>query len=324
MNKELSVIVPVYNEVESLRLLHRSLCQSLHSQSMAWEVVYVDDGSSDGSQGVLDELAAEDPEHVCVVLLRRNFGQTAAIAAGIDYAQGDVIVPIDADLQNDPADIPMMLDYIHEGYDVVSGWRVDRQDKMITRRLPSQMANGLISTVTGVHLHDYGCTLKAYRREVITGFRLYGEMHRFIPVYARMVGAKMIEVPVHHHPRKFGRAKYGLGRTLKVILDLFTVKFLLDYAAKPIYLFGGAGFVLFGLSFLVLVYLVFMRLVFDEHLVRSPLLQMSVMLFILGFQSILMGLLAELLVRTYHESTAKTTYTVRRVIQRQENEREHA
>jgi hypothetical protein len=190
--------------------------------------------------------------------------------------------------------------------------------------LPSQMANGLISTVTGVHLHDYGCTLKAYRREVITGFRLYGEMHRFIPVYARMVGAKMIEVPVHHHPRKFGKAKYGLGRTLKVILDLFTVKFLLDYAAKPIYLFGGAGFVLFGLSFLVLVYLVFMRLVFDEHLVRSPLLQMSVMLFILGFQSILMGLLAELLVRTYHESTAKTTYTVRRVIQRQENEREHA
>jgi len=251
---------------------------------------------------------------VIVVFLRRNFGQTAAIAAGIDHAKGEVIVLIDADLQNDPADIPMMLDYIRQGYDVVSGWRVNRQDKMITRRLPSQMANWLISWVTRVHLHDYGCTLKAYRREVITGFRLYGEMHRFIPVYARMVGARMIEVPVHHHPRRFGRTKYGLGRTMKVILDLFTVKFLLDYAAKPIYLFGGMGLVLIGLSFLVLVYLVFMRLAYDEHLVRSPLLMMTTMLFILGSQSILLGLMAELLARTYHESQAKPTYTIRRVI----------
>ena len=315
MTKELSVIVPVFNETESLHLLHQAFHQALDSLEMGWEVVYVDDGSSDGSQEILEQLAAQDPQHVTVVLLRRNFGQTAAIAAGIDHALGEVIVLIDADLQNDPADIPMLLDNIRQGYDVVSGWRVDRQDKMLTRRLPSQMANWLISKVTRVQLHDYGCTLKAYRREVLTGFRLYGEMHRFIPVYARMVGAKITEVPVRHHARQYGKTKYGLGRTLKVILDLFTVKFLLDYAAKPIYLFGGAGLVFFLLSFLVLAYLVFMRLAFDEHMVRSPLLQMSTMLFVMGFQSILMGLLAELLARTYHESQAKPTYTVRKVIQ---------
>lgn len=315
MTKELSVIVPVFNETESLHLLHQAFHQVLDSLEMGWEVVYVDDGSSDGSQEILEQLAAQDPQHVTVVLLRRNFGQTAAIAAGIDHALGEVIVLIDADLQNDPADIPMLLDNIRQGYDVVSGWRVDRQDKMLTRRLPSQMANWLISKVTRVQLHDYGCTLKAYRREVLTGFRLYGEMHRFIPVYPRMVGAKITEVPVRHHARRYGKTKYGLGRTLKVILDLFTVKFLLDYAAKPIYLFGGAGLVLFLLSFLVLAYLVFMRLAFDEHMVRSPLLQMSTMLFVMGFQSILMGLLAELLARTYHESQAKPTYTVRKVIQ---------
>ena len=208
----------------------------------------------------------------------------------------------------------MMLDYIDQGYDVVSGWRKKRQDTFITRTLPSRVANGLISWVTGVHLHDYGCTLKAYRREVITGFRLYGEMHRFIPAYAGWVGAKIIEVPVNHHPRKYGKTKYGLERTFKVILDLFTVKFLSSYANKPIYLFGGAGFIFFMISVLILAYLVIRRLAFDEHLIRSPLLLMTVMLFILGFQSILMGLIAELLVRTYHESQAKPTYTVRRVL----------
>jgi glycosyltransferase involved in cell wall biosynthesis len=314
MNTELSIIVPVYNEVESLRLLHQEIRQAMDSHFSSWEVVYVDDGSSDGSQEILTQLAVEDGPHVGVVLLRRNFGQTAAIAAGIDHSHGEVIVLIDADLQNDPADIPMLFDYIRQGYDVVSGWRVNRQDTMLTRRLPSQAANWLISRVTGVHLHDYGCTLKAYRREVITGFRLYGEMHRFIPVYARMVGAKMIEVPVRHHPRRFGKAKYGLGRTVKVILDLFTVKFLLEYAAKPIYLFGGAGLILIALSLLVLFFLVAMRIFAGEHIVRSPLLQMSTTLFILGFQSILMGLMAEMLARTYHESQAKPTYTIRRVI----------
>lgn len=315
---DLSVIIPVYNEVESLPLLHQAIRQALDPLKIQWEAVFVDDGSTDGSQGGLEELAQKDPDHAVVVLLRRNFGQTAAIAAGIDHSSGGVIVLLDADLQNDPADIPMMLEKINEGYDVVSGWRVNRQDTFLTRTLPSRLANGLISWVTGVHLHDYGCTLKAYRREVLTGFRLYGEMHRFIPVYARMVGAKMVEVPVQHHARRFGKAKYGLGRTIKVVLDLFTVKFLLSYAAKPIYLFGGAGIVLMGISVLALLYAIIDRLFLTGlHLNRNPLLTLSVMLFSLGFQSILMGLIAEQLARTYHESQDKPTYTVQRVIRRE-------
>lgn len=310
----LSVVIPVYNEAESLPHLHQALQEALGEVSGDWEVVYVDDGSADGSLPILEDLACRDPEHTCVVELRRNFGQTAAIAAGIDHARGEIVVLMDADMQNDPADIPMMLEKLEQGYDVVSGWRANRQDAFLTRTLPSRIANGLISWVTGVRLHDYGCTLKAYRREVITGFRLYGEMHRFIPAFAGWVGARIVEVPVRHHPRRYGTTKYGLERTLKVILDLFTVKFLSSYANKPIYLFGGTGGVLFVLSFISLIYIVVRKLWFDESLVRSPLLQMSTMLFILGFQSILLGLIAELLVRTYHESQAKPTYTVRRVI----------
>ena len=314
----LSVIIPVFNEVESLPLLYQAIHQALDPLDITWEAVLVDDGSTDESQKVLEDLVEADPEHMTVVLLRRNFGQTAAIAAGIDHSQGDIIVLSDADLQNDPADIPMMLEKINAGFDVVSGWRINRQDTFITRTLPSRMANGLISWVTGVHLHDYGCTLKAYRREVLTGFRLYGEMHRFIPVYARMVGAKMIEVPVHHHARRFGKAKYGLGRTIKVILDLFTVKFLLSYSAKPIYLFGGAGIFLMGVSVLTILYAIIDRLfITGLHLNRNPLLTLSVMLFSLGFQSILLGLIAEQLARTYHEAQDKPTYTVRRVICKQ-------
>jgi len=311
---ELSVIVPVYNEEASLPELHAALKQALPDADLAWEVIYINDGSHDRSMQVLDALAAEDPQHVRVVDFRRNFGQTAAIAAGIDYSTGNVIVLMDADLQNDPADIPMMVDHIHQGYDVVSGWRVKRQDTFLTRTLPSRIANWLISTVTGVHLHDYGCTLKAYRREVITGFRLYGEMHRFIPAFASSVGARMVEVKVHHHARKFGKTKYGLNRTIKVILDLFTVKFLLSYANKPIYLFGGTGVSLMILSSIALLYLAIRRLGFGIPVLTSPLFQMSTMFFILGFQSILMGLIAELLVRTYHESQSKPTYSIRSVI----------
>ncbi len=307
----LSVIVPVYNEVDNLPLLHKSLSENL--ASFDYEVIFVDDGSADGSLAVLRQLAEADRAHTRVIQLRRNFGQTAAIAAGIDHAAGEVVVMLDADLQNDPADIPLLMKKIEEGYDVVSGWRADRKDRFLTRRLPSQAANWLISKVTGVPLHDYGCTLKAYRREVLQGFRLYGEMHRFIPAYAGMVGAKITEVPVRHHPRRFGQAKYGLERTAKVILDLFTVKFLLSYANKPIYLFGGTGLGLIFSSLALLIVLVFRRLAYDEHLVRSPLLLLTTVLFILGFQSILLGLLAELLARTYHESQAKPTYSVRRV-----------
>ncbi len=311
---DLSIVIPVYNEVESLPLLHQALCDALAGLARSWEVIYVNDGSKDGSDKKLDELAATDPQHTCVVQLRRNFGQTTAIAAGIDHARGDIITFLDADLQNDPADIPMLLEKLDEGYDVVSGWRKDREDNALTRNLPSHMANWLISKVTGVYLHDYGCTLKAYRREVITGFRLYGEMHRFIPVYANAVGAKILEVPVRHHARKFGKSKYGLERTVKVILDLIAVQFLTRYAKKPIYLFGGGGAILFGMGFLGLFFLAIRKLILWIDILDSPIFIISVMAIMMGAQSILMGLIAELLVRTYHESQQKTTYTVRRFV----------
>ncbi len=311
---KLSVIVPVFNEVENIPLLYQALVSAMGTMEHPWEVVLVDDGSKDESLQALEKLASTDGEHVRVVALRRNFGQTAAIAAGIDHSDGDIIVLMDADMQNDPADIPMMIHKIEEGYDLVSGWRKHRKDTFITRTLPSNIANGLISWVTGVRLHDYGCTLKAYRREVITGFRLYGEMHRFIPVYANRVGARIIEVPVNHHPRLYGKAKYGLERTMKVVLDLFTVKFLSSYANKPIYLFGGTGAILIGSSLLVLLYLFIRRVFFQISVFSSPLFQMSTMVAILGFQSILMGLIAELLARTYYESTGNPTYTVRKTI----------
>jgi glycosyltransferase involved in cell wall biosynthesis len=280
----------------------------------SWEVVFVDDGSRDRSVEVLTRLAGQYPDCVRVVVFRRNFGQTAAIAAGIDHSSGEIIILLDADLQNDPADIPMLLAKLDEGYDLVSGWRKFRKDNALTRTIPSNLANGLISWTTGVHLHDYGCTLKAYRREALQGFRLYGEMHRFIPVFAHSVGAKITELPVHHHPRKFGKAKYGLERTLKVVLDLFTVKFLLDYAHKPIRLFGGTGMGLIGGSALLLLYLFVRRTLEGTPVLGSPLFQLGVMFFILGFQSILMGLIAELLARTYHESQGKPTYTVRNIL----------
>jgi len=311
---KLSLIVPVYNEEENLPILFEAIRQALQPLPHDWEVVFVDDGSQDGSLAALRILAEKDAAHVRVVILRRNFGQTAAIAAGIDHAVGEIIVLLDADMQNDPADIPMILAKLDEGYDVVSGWRKDRKDTFITRTLPSHLANSLISWVTGVHLHDYGCTLKAYRREVLTGFRLYGEMHRFIPVFAHAVGARIAEVPVRHHPRQHGNAKYGLERTLKVLLDLFTVKFLLSYSAKPIYLFGGAGIGLMLISTLTLLVLMIRRVFFNISVLASPFFQMSVMFFVLGFQSILMGLIAELLVRTYHESQQKPTYRVRAVL----------
>jgi glycosyltransferase involved in cell wall biosynthesis len=310
----ISIIIPVYNEEETIPHLYQALKDAMAAVSRTWEVLLVDDGSKDGSFCALEKVVAQDPEHFRLVGLRRNFGQTAAIAAGIDHACGEIIVLMDADLQNDPADIPLLVSKIDEGYDVVSGWRFHRQDTFITRTLPSVLANKLISSVTGVHLHDYGCTLKAYRREVITEFKLYGEMHRFIPVFADAVGAKMIEVKVHHHARKYGKAKYGLERTLKVVLDLFTVKFLSSYSNKPIYLFGGTGLVLMIVSALGLLFLFFRRILFSVSVLNSPLFMLSSMFFILGFQSILMGLIAELLARTYHEAQNKPTYTVKKRI----------
>jgi glycosyltransferase involved in cell wall biosynthesis len=308
----LSIVVPVFNEAENLRLLFQAIKEAL--ADISYEIIFVDDGSKDGSVEILFEIAQEASNIVSVIQFRRNFGQTAAIAAGLDYSAGEIIVLLDADLQNDPADIPMLVEKIEEGYDVVSGWRVDRKDTLITRTIPSRMANWLISTVTGVKLHDYGCTLKAYRRDVFEGFRLYGEMHRFIPAYAVSVGARITEVPVQHHPRRFGETKYGLSRTIKVLLDLFTVKFLISYGHKPIYLFGGAGILLIVPSAFILLFLVVRRLWFGISILGSPLLQLSTMIMIMGFQSILMGLIAELLVRIYHESQAKPTYSIRKVV----------
>lgn len=311
---DLSLVIPVYNEEKNLPHLFEAIYTTLPPMNKAWEVILVNDGSRDRSLDVLREYATKDPEHVRVVAFRRNFGQTAAIAAGIDYASGETIVLLDADLQNDPADIPMLLAKLDEGYDLVSGWRKDRKDNAITRNLPSHAANWLISQVTGVHLHDYGCTLKAYRRDALAGFRLYGEMHRFIPVFAHSVGARIAELPVQHHPRKFGKANYGLERTVKVVLDLFTVKFLLSYSNKPIYLFGGAGMGLIFGSALLMLYLFIRRFTDGVAVLGSPLFQLGVMFAIMGFQSILMGLIAELLARTYHESQSKPTYTVRETI----------
>jgi len=310
----LSLIVPVYNEEETLPLLIDAIRTALAPLPYTWEVVLVDDGSEDNSLQVMTQLAEEPSGHLRVVSFRRNYGQTAAIAAGLDYAKGEIIILLDADLQNDPADIPMLLEKLDEGYDLVSGWRKNRQDTYLTRTLPSNLANMLISRVTGVPLHDYGCTLKAYRREVLEGFRLYGEMHRFIPVFAHSVGAKITEVPVNHHPRKFGKAKYGLERTAKVVLDLFTVKFLVSYSSKPIYLFGGAGAVLILFSSALLLFLGVRRILISTSVLLSPIFPLAIMLLIMGFQSLLMGLIAELLVRTYYESQRKPTYRIRKTV----------
>lgn len=320
----LSIVTPIYNEVENIPLLYEAVVHSLVNLDQPWEILLVDDGSQDGSTDELLELAHRDPQHVRVIVFRRNFGQTAAIAAGIDHASGEIIVLMDADLQNDPADIPMMVAKIEDGYDVVSGWRRRRKDDFLTRTLPSHIANGLISWVTGVHLHDYGCTLKAYRREVIKGFHLYGEMHRFIPVFADSVGARIIEVEVNHHPRKYGKAKYGLERTVKVMLDLVTAKFLSSYSNKPIYLFGGMGFILIFISLLLFLFLLVRRIFLGISVLGSPFFQTGTMLAILGVQSVLMGLIAELLVRTYHESQNKPTYTIRKVANLEEPSAEKA
>jgi len=310
----ISIIIPVYDEAGILPELVGSINAALENHSFEWEVIFVDDGSQDDSFDILKTIAKDDPSRITVVGLRRNFGQTTAIAAGIDHSIGDIIVLMDADMQNDPSDIPFLVSKIDEGFDVVSGWRVDRKDTYLTRILPSRIANKLISWVTGVHLHDYGCTLKAYRRESLTGFRLYGEMHRFIPAYASHVGAKIVEVKVKHHPRTSGKAKYGMERIFKVILDLFTVKFLISYSQKPLYLFGGLGLFLLLVGAGILLFLLARRLGVGTSPFSSPLFPTSIMAVLMGFQSVLMGLIAELLVRTYHEAQGKPTYTIREII----------
>ena len=310
---EVSVFLPVYNEEPNLLPLHAKLDEALKALGRTAEVIYVDDGSSDGSLNVLREIARLD-DRVRVVALKRNYGQTAAMAAGIDAAQGDVLIPMDADLQNDPADIIRLLDKMAEGYDVVSGWRKNRQDKMITRKIPSMIANRLISWIGGVPLHDYGCSLKAYRRESLEDVKLYGEMHRFIPIYAAWAGARVTEIPVAHHPRTMGHSKYGLSRTIKVIFDLITIKFMASYQTKPLYLFGWAGLLTFGVSLLSALLACLMKFADWPHhadFIQTPLPVMAMVMLVLGIQLFLMGLLAEMLVRTYHESQEKRIYAVR-------------
>ena len=310
---EISVFLPVYNEEPNLLPLHAKLEEALAKLGRSAEIIYVDDGSTDGSLRVLREVAERDGR-VRVVALKRNYGQTAAMAAGIDAAHGEVLIPMDADLQNDPADIIRLLNKLDEGYDVVSGWRKNRQDKLITRKIPSMIANRLISWIGGVPLHDYGCSLKAYRREALQDVRLYGEMHRFIPIYASWAGARVSEIPVEHHPRTMGKSKYGLSRTLKVVFDLMTIKFMASYQTKPIYVFGSFGMVAFFVSVVAGLYAIFMKLFHKADFVQTPLPILAIVMFAVGIQFLLMGLLAEMLVRTYHESQEKSIYAVREKI----------
>ena len=317
MSPEISLVIPVYNEEDNLIPLYEKIVESLDPAGIDFELILVNDGSRDRSMERLRELVDRD-SRVVAVELRRNFGQTAAMAAGIDQAQGEFVVTLDADLQNDPADIPAMLERAREGYDIVSGWRKERKDAFISRTLPSMIANRLISTITGTFLHDYGCTLKVYRRDALGGLRLYGEMHRFQPALVARHGAKIVEMKVNHHPRLYGESKYGIGRTFKVILDLITVKFLTSYSTKPIYVFGGVGLFLFLAGFLSVAIMVYAKFVHGVSMILTPLPNLSAMFVILGMQSLMLGLVAELVIRTYHESQNKKIYTVRNTYQQLE------
>lgn len=307
-----SIVIPVYNEEESVPVLYKAIKNAMDDAGVGYEIIFVDDGSKDNTFSVLSEIQKGDGK-VVVISFRRNFGQTAAMAAGFDYAKGDVIVTMDADLQNDPKDIPRLVEKAKD-YDVVSGWRKNRKDPFFSRRLPSMMANWLISKVTGVYLHDYGCTLKAYRKEVVKNIKLYGEMHRFIPAIASWVGASFTEEVVEHHPRRFGKSKYGISRTVRVILDLITVKFLQSFSTRPIHAFGTPGLLLGGTGFLISLYLSYDKLILGHQIGNRPLLLLSALFIILGAQLVVMGLLGEMLARIYHESQGKPIYIVKKVL----------
>lgn len=312
---ELTVTIPLYNEAENIPILYERVRHALDALGKRWELVLVDDGSTDESAAALDQIAAEDTR-VTAIHFRRNYGQTAAFMAGLDHARGAIVVPMDGDLQNDPDDIGKLLAKLDEGFDVVSGWRRDRQDHAIKRNLPSRIANSLISRVSGVRLHDYGCSLKAYRRDVLDGVKLYGEMHRFVPIYAAWNGARVTEIPVTHHPRLHGESKYGLERVIKVVLDLLVVKFLFRYASKPIYVFGGFGFLSIVAGGLAGLAAIALKVFKGTAFVQTPLPLLAVFLGAVGVLSILMGLLAEMQNRTYHESQGKPVYRIARVVRR--------
>jgi len=311
---DLSVVIPVYNEVENLPLLHEELVLSLNKLSLSYEIVYIDDGSEDDSFSALEHIYQNYQEHVHVIRFRKNFGQTAAISAGFDYAKGDIVITMDADLQNDPGDIPLLIKKINEGYDLVNGWRYDRKDPFINRRLPSILANKTISYATNVKLHDYGCTLKAFKKDVVKNIRLYGEMHRFIPAIASYYGVSIAEVKVNHRPRRYGKTKYGISRTIKVILDLITVKFLLSYSTRPIQIFGLLGIYCGVIGFGIALYLTVMRQFYGVPMANRPILQLAILLIFIGLQFISIGLIAELQSRTYHETQQKPIYSIKSIL----------
>ena len=308
----LSILIPAYNEQDNIEPLHEQLTGVLEPLPEPYEIIFINDGSSDGTEDRLNALAERD-KHVKVIHFRRNFGQTSAMMAGIDFASGDIIIPMDADGQNDPADIPKLLDKLAEGYDVASGWRFDRKDHG-RRRIASRIANWVISRVSGVRLHDFGCTLKAYRRDVLSSTRLYGEMHRFIPIYATWEGAKVAEVHVNHHPRRHGKSSYGMERIFKVLLDLIVVQFLAHYATRPIYVFGGFGILSLVISFVCGLWALYLKFWGGKDFVETPVPLLVVMAFITGFICILMGLMAEINMRVYYEAQGKASYLVKRTM----------
>lgn len=305
----ISVVIPAYNEEENIPILYRRLKEVLEKLGKNYEIIVVDDGSTDSTYQVLKDLALKDPT-LKVIRFKRNYGQTAAMYAGFQHAKGDVIITLDADLQNDPQDIPILLEKLEEGYDVVSGWRKDRKDPFLSRKLPSMIANWIIARVTGVHIHDYGCTLKAYKREIAQKLELYGDMHRFLPALAKKHGAKVTEVVVRHHPRMYGKSKYGIGRTIRVVLDMLLVKFLNEYMNKPLYVFGSMGFFLLMVGSLALFYLIFIKLFLDESIGRRPLLILSVLSILAGIQLISTGILAELIIRVYYKVKDDKPYEI--------------
>jgi len=311
---ELSVVIPIRNEAPSLKELHRELTQVLGAWGRSYEIIVVDDGSTDGSFEILEELHRLDPR-LRVIRLRRNFGQTAAFSAGFAHARGRLIVTSDGDLQNDPADIPAMVRKLETGYDIVCGWRRDRKDAFFSRLVPSMIANRLISVATGVRLHDYGCSLKVFRSEVVKPLKLYGEMHRFIPAIASEQGVAIAEVEVNHRPRRHGSSKYGMSRTIRVILDLLTVKFLLSYSTRPLQIFGLIGLLLGGIGFVITAYLAYVRLIGEQSIANRPLLFFGGLLILSGLQLVTVGLLAEIQARTYHESQDKPIYAIREILE---------
>lgn len=311
---DISIVIPVFNEEKNLKPLLEQITDSMESMGLSFEIIFVDDGSIDGSFETLQGLYTQD-KRLKVIRFRKNFGQTAALSAGFDHSKGNIIITLDGDLQNDPADIPLLVEKLNEGYDIVSGWRHKRKDPFISRRIPSMIANKLISFITNVKLHDYGCSLKGFRKEVIKNIRLYGEMHRFIPAVASWMGISVAEIKVNHRPRKQGKSKYGISRTIRVLLDLITVKFLLSYSTRPIQIFGLIGFISSAIGGIILIYLSFIRLVLQEPIGGRPLLLLGVLLFFIGVQFISMGLLAEIQSRTYHESQNKPIYVVKEILE---------